>query len=498
LPRERAKLYEHATKVLCHHWDLTGHKIAVEETPADFMWEDDKLELLRKIAWRMQAGEKGLQGNFILSNDLHDEIAGYLRTRWQLSAVDVGRISHAMVNQLQERNFILCLYGAQVYGFVHRTFLEYFCAAEIFDRLQPGAVQGLSPQEIKENIFRAHYKDSAWHEVLRLICGMVKPLLAGELINAILPKREEAFVKTDDLILAVQCLAEVADLNQIADVAERVLEGLFGWFERTKKVQFALTSEKEMDFKNKAIPAIEVIGKNWPRREKFISWISKSHKKVAGLDLDGFQALGKMVTALWSDHQRAREELVTLAQTKGFYSVVNLSLEALLRSQKDAKSLLQKIAVGDDHEESRYNAINILVRYHSKAFDTKLLLRQVATNDTSYFVRRTAIKHLVKYNSEASDTLSLLRKVVADDPDESNRKFFVGILAKGYNEIWKKLLTEDFDGRWLWLDSKALIDEKRVEDAAKVLKLPPATIRQHYEDIAKEIPLRLAWKEGCV
>ncbi|WP_069470620.1 NACHT domain-containing protein [Candidatus Marithrix sp. Canyon 246] len=54
LPRERVKLYEHATKVLCHHWDVTGHKIPVAETPADFMKEDEKLKLLRRIAWRMQ------------------------------------------------------------------------------------------------------------------------------------------------------------------------------------------------------------------------------------------------------------------------------------------------------------------------------------------------------------------------------------------------------------------------------------------------------------
>jgi hypothetical protein len=45
-----------------------------------------------------------------------------------------------------------------------------------------------------------------------------------------------------------------------------------------------------------------------------------------------------------------------------------------------------------------------------------------------------------------------------------------------------------------WLDSKAIIDEERVEKAVKELELPPETIRQHYEDIAKEIPLQLSWK----
>jgi hypothetical protein len=358
---------------------------------------------------------------------------------------------------------------------------------------------------------------------------MVKPLIAGELISAIVPESKEAFEKTDDLILAVQCLAEVTDLNQIADVAEQVLEGLCGWFEKTKKIQFAHVSKKEYDFENKAIPAVEVIGKNWPRRKKFISWLSKPDKEIAGFD--GVQAFGKMVTALWSDHWKAREELVKLTETTEI-SLGNLALETLLKSQKEAKLLLQQLAVGSHYENIRFSAINILVRYHSKASDTKLLLRQVATNDTDNFIRLKAIKHLVKYYSEASDTLPLLQKIATDDPnssfrllvidnfpkhysdasdtlqqrlqqlaiqdpDESNRRNLVGRLAKHYyNETWQKLLSENFFGinDWSWLDSKAIIDEERVEEAAEELELSPETIRQHYEDIAKEIPLRLAWK----
>jgi predicted ArsR family transcriptional regulator len=56
------------------------------------------------------------------------------------------------------------------------------------------------------------------------------------------------------------------------------------------------------------------------------------------------------------------------------------------------------------------------------------------------------------------------------------------------------MLSQDFGGIEPWLDSKAFIEKKRVEEAAKVLGLPPETIRQHYENIAQEIPLRLAWK----
>lgn len=77
------------------------------------------------------------------------------------------------------------------------------------------------------------------------------------------------------------------------------------------------------------------------------------------------------------------------------------------------------------------------------------------------------------------------------------RKAAVGGIAKNYDDTWQKMLLQDFDIEdsfwWDWLDSKALIDEERVEKASKALKLPTETIRQHYEAIAKEIPLRLSW-----
>ena len=83
-----------------------------------------------------------------------------------------------------------------------------------------------------------------------------------------------------------------------------------------------------------------------------------------------------------------------------------------------------------------------------------------------------------------------------------------GLAIFYYEDTWKKLLLKDLKTSVIMvysidfiefidvylLDSKAIIDEKRVEEAATELQLPPETIRQHYEDIAKEIPLQLSWK----
>ena len=39
-----------------------------------------------------------------------------------------------MVEELHKRNCILCLRGPNLYGFVHRTFLEYLIATECVER----------------------------------------------------------------------------------------------------------------------------------------------------------------------------------------------------------------------------------------------------------------------------------------------------------------------------------------------------------------------------
>jgi energy-coupling factor transporter ATP-binding protein EcfA2 len=414
LPRERAKLYEHAAKVLCHHWDVIGHKIPMAETPANFMREYDKLELLRRIAWRMQASAKGLGGNLILFDDLHDEIATYLQTRWHLSAVKTKQMSHAMIAQLRERNFILCLYGAQLYGFVHRAFLEYFCAAEIVDRLQPGAVQGLTAEALKENIFLVHYQDSAWHEVLRLICGMVKPLIAGELISAIMPKRQAAFKKTEDLILAVQCLAEVADIHQIAEVAEQVLGSLCGWFESTDRHKVDKPLEKEQHFEEQAVPAVEMIGKNWPKRERFWSWLSEPKKEV--MSSQGVSAFGKIVAALWADAKTTQQSLIALSENINQGVVLPLiAFDALARCfkpQEETYSLLQQRVQDNPHKDVRCAAVSSLAEHYPERSETYSVLQQLVQNDKHEDVRRTAVLSLAKHYQADKEADPLLREIV--------------------------------------------------------------------------------------
>jgi predicted NACHT family NTPase len=135
LPRDRANLYEQASLVLLHSWD-----IEYKELPEvlDILDRQGKQTLLKQIAHKMQSAPAGLAGNSISRDDLIAEISQFLRDR----EVDKPQqTAEKLIEQLRSRNFILCYLGADTYAFMHRTFLEYFCASYFVEQFEKGEYQ---------------------------------------------------------------------------------------------------------------------------------------------------------------------------------------------------------------------------------------------------------------------------------------------------------------------------------------------------------------------
>lgn len=117
LPRERAAFYEAAVNVLCHHWDA-NRNLTLPET--DYLRLEDKKELLRRVAMRMQTGAPvgrvsnpsetrrgSLAANAIHETDLEDEVAAWLGQRFKQSEFEAIKSARLMIQQLRERNYIL-------------------------------------------------------------------------------------------------------------------------------------------------------------------------------------------------------------------------------------------------------------------------------------------------------------------------------------------------------------------------------------------------------
>ncbi len=214
LPRDRTELYSQASRVLLQQWDLEKLLMEVEPTTIDYK---DKQEMLRQVAYHMQTSEKGLAGNLISKDDLEKILMGYLKN---IGVTQETRKAQLIIEQLRERNFILCFLGANYYAFVHRTFLEYFCAWEFVWQFEKE--RNITLDDLKRKVFGKHWQDETWHEVLRLIAGMIDAKFVGEIIDDLMAQNgeEEKFI---NLFLAAKCLTEVRNRSVIASIATKLL-----------------------------------------------------------------------------------------------------------------------------------------------------------------------------------------------------------------------------------------------------------------------------------
>ena len=179
LPRDRADLYAQASRVLLHQWDTERALVDFPGLSAEIGLRE-KTDILRRVASHMQAGPGGLKGNLIDGATLTGLIEDYLRE--ELHFDQARAAARTVVDHLRLRNFILCFVGADSYAFVHRTFLEYFCAAEFVHRFNIAKtldIDGLIA------LFDEHCRQDEWREVLRLICGQIDEAFVGRIVERV-------------------------------------------------------------------------------------------------------------------------------------------------------------------------------------------------------------------------------------------------------------------------------------------------------------------------
>ncbi|MEM7067152.1 MAG: NACHT domain-containing protein [Cyanobacteria bacterium P01_B01_bin.77] len=233
LPKDRADLYDQASRVLLYHWDVDHKRLKLS---LDAIGRREKQEILRLVAYQMQAGEEGLKGNLISAERLARVLTEHLRDQ---GFSEPREKANRLIQQLRDRNFILCYRGADTYGFVHRTFLEYFCALEIVNQFEKQRT--LTYPQLRDEIFKEHWQDESWHEVLRLICGMIDVKFSSQLIDFLLAQKPDRKLFLSDspqdkgrlkseglshLLLAADCVSEISTNTATSLVSARLLARL--------------------------------------------------------------------------------------------------------------------------------------------------------------------------------------------------------------------------------------------------------------------------------
>ena len=224
LPRDRATLYERASELLLQRWDGSKNLPNNSLLPPlvnEHLDYTKKQEMLRLVANRMQEAAGTLEGNLVISKeDLEETLTQYLKDKM----IDQpALLATGLRDNLTTRSFILCFLGGDAYGFVHRTFLEYFCAwyfVVAFEKKRE-----ITMQELKQNVFGNYWHNSSWHEVLSLIVGKLDVKPAQEIIEYLL-EQDGASNNFSNLFLAAKCCEDMRDFRQIPETQNRLVEKL--------------------------------------------------------------------------------------------------------------------------------------------------------------------------------------------------------------------------------------------------------------------------------
>jgi len=422
LPRDRADLYDQASRVLLYHWDVDHKRLQIS---MDAIGRREKQEMLRLIAYEMQAGEEGLKGNLISSDRLTRILTDYLRDQ---GFSEPREKADRLIQQLRERNFILCYRGADTYGFMHRTFLEYFCAVEIVYRFEKQRT--LTFDQLRDEVFGQHWQDETWHEVLRLLSGLIEAQIAGEMLEDLV-KRYQDSSNFLSLKLASLCLLEIKNRHQIKAVDEKLINLLMSIVELWRYPSTRIFSENDEE---PCAQICELIGKCWKYNSTLFAWLQSIIKSGNDSSFIALRDLG----ANWKNEAEVSTWIKDLAENSTDRSIQKASVLALTypnggdRNDLELFNILQSLYRQNISPVSQ-SAIFGLFETWMDLPETISIIRECLVHEDPY-MRWPAVEALARDWQDDPDTLPTLKRYLQDESHLVRRRALEGLMR---NQVWR-------------------------------------------------------------
>ncbi|WP_338315577.1 NACHT domain-containing protein, partial [Streptomyces bohaiensis] len=399
LPRDRHGVFKHAVTVLVARLDqdvkhLKPHCSPDIASALELLDAEASEEMLRLVARRMQEGEGGISGNHIHGDELEAAFRTFLHS-YDADPGPARKAARTLVQQLQERNFILSYYGGNVYGFVHRAFLEYLAAADIINRFQD---RELTPDDLIGQVFRTRVHDDSWHEVLLLTTGQLPPQYAARVVDLFLDEYLRSR-HSKRFILAARALTEVRRIGLLAD--------------QSKRLAAIATSDGTYldslsDGYGGAMPALRSLPETWTGRPLLQRWYCLHGAFIDGWQLDSWPDLGSQFVTSRRWHHTAGAFAPASASRK--------SLEALAQgwADEETRALLVDRATTHPAGGPRQVALRALAQGWADE-ETRALLVDRATTDPADGPRQVALRALAQGWAD-EETRALLVDRATTDP----------------------------------------------------------------------------------
>jgi hypothetical protein len=344
-----------------------------------------------------------------------------------------------MIEQFRERNFILSLYGANIYGFVHRAFLEYFCATSFVHQFEKS--RELTPENLNTQVYGAHWQDQTWHEVLRLIAGMIDEKFADGVIEYLVASANPKWSGELDeknlpwnIALAVQCLAEIRNTSPLVRSSGNLLRAI---------VQFLATSAEKAPYssggprfiKQQILPSVRVIGEKWPDRSLLTDLLLIPDLfSMAKFGWAYIYEFAELVSLL--REERTLEVIKSFARNANPYYRVwtSQALAWTWPEDKMTRQLLRQL-VRDEDEDVRWTSFRALIEHFDDA-QTGLLLTKSLLTDPSSLNRSSFLGSLQLTDAHPENEVAIKDRAV-NDSEAVVRLHAIEKLADSYQKNGK-------------------------------------------------------------
>ena len=432
LPRDQGKLYERCAELLLKHWDLEKFPELKEKKEArdvkDKLGPDQKMRILEQVAVAMQEQSTGLAGNLIAEDELKRIIKEELV---QLGVGQSWSVADDLIWMLQERNFMLAYLGNRQYAFVHRTFLEYFCARDFKYRLEQ--TSGFTVDGMRE-LFRGNWRRDEWHEVLRLLCGLIGAEYAAQCASELLAQKNEP-EGHQAVFLAAQCLQEIRQLGAIREARGKTRQALLALTRFDLPYFYEMWATEAEEVSRVRSAAVQELARGWKQDKDTLPWLKD--RAAHDDDEDVRSAAVQELARGWKQDKDTLPLLKDRAAHDDDGDVRSAAVQELARGwkqNKDTLPLLKDRAAHDDDGDVRSAAVQELARGWKQDKDTLPLLKDRAAHDDHGAVRRAAVQELARGWKQDKDTLPLLKDRAAHDDHGDVRSAAVRELARGWKQ----------------------------------------------------------------
>jgi hypothetical protein len=400
-------------KALAEHVDLRDAYLDLQ----------DKQVILRRLAWQMQTGQLGLRGNLV-SRGLVEDVMDAALARIE-NVARRRRVVRLLIDQLRERNFILCHLGGEHYAYVHRGFLEYFCAEDIRNRFE--SERSLSEDQLAE-IFKEHCNDDAWKEVLVLAANTLDPKVADRILKPLIELATQSRPTPADLVYST--LGRARDPHALVETRQaawdffakgtRATKGKFRnrclrsliehWSDERTRSLFEELSSKSA--KSTRARAIEALATKWPDQRTLVLLrdlsLSSTHSKIALAALRGLRK------AWVGDTETLDQILITIAKGPGNSRARAFALEKLSQDKRsDIRELIEATA-REDHDGTNRALPTLAKFWHDDR--TRRLLTDIVQHNPNVQSARQALQALGQlWRDDASKELFV--RLASQDED---------------------------------------------------------------------------------